>query len=951
MKGNNFAVIFIILLLVKTLNLMATGIDTGWIDFVQPNGVKFIGRTWGDEFEHFNETKDGYRFVLSYENKYYYYAILNSKGDFTVSHLKVGIDNPATFNIPKNLERTGETRYLIDLRREQFNEEMKRIRLSRSKKSLGKRNQTQAVTTIEIAAILVEFDDVKHYSQYLLEDYNNMLTSVGTYNYWGGGSPHPQDLDVWGSVHDYYNDMSYGDINFVGGVLNEIGGSIDWIELDHTKYYYATHNYTVFLNEVLNKASAKGYNTSVSSTRISPIIYAGNFYYQVPLWPQTWGYRYSMFEEYSRPYKIENTNSTFAMIGIHCHEIGHSIFGFYDLYTSPHNISHWSLMGLGDKNSNYGACPAPINPLFRQDEGWIAHQTITSNESDKSIDYNYTSPNVFKRELSSSEYFLIENRYRQSHTFDERLPNDGILIWHINGWIIDIEEADNDDDLYVGNDGDCFPGTIDNRNFNDFTTPNSKTSTSSNSQFIVNNISNSGINMKADVGINWFSNISTNITFSDNVDVGDDLFLAAGYSLSIDPGATINFDFGTKLGIYGTLNSQGTSGVIISLTSANVSPSAGDWGGIKFYYGSNGSIEYTTIEYSDYGISTYYGSQAVSIQNTNIQNFSQTGVYNYFSNPTIQNCTISNNSGGSHNIYIYGSSGLLKIKNNIISNGPIGIEVRYSSGSEIDNNSISNCYDSGIKVYQASPEIYNNIINSCYSGVKLATGSSPDIHDNDFQSNQYGLNIDQSEPSRLKWNNFGNDYYDNDKGVRINYLTSGNTFADDMANNFYDGMVSVDVLNYTSVTFKATGNYWEDASFSGPVDASNPCSENRDAGPGGATAKIALLPKTSNNSRNIPDEFSLGQNYPNPFNPSTTIDFSVPKTASIQITIYDINSRQVRQLINNQTFESGYHNVLWDGRNNIGEQVASGIYLYRINCNAIDGKSSFTSTQKMLLTR
>ena len=260
-----FLAIFFIVL-IGTASLFATYIDTGQIEFTQPNGANFIGRTWGDEFEHFSESKDGYRFVFNYENKYYYYAILNSKGDFVASNLKVGIDNPFILNIPKHLEQTGKTRDLIDSRRKQFQEDMKRIRLSRLKNSMSKRNLNKIAqtTTIEIAAIMVEFSDVKHDPQYTLEDFNNMLTAVGIYNYWDpGDSPHPQGLDVWGSIHDYYDAMSNGDINFTGGVLNVSSGSIDWIELDHTKDYYNNHSSSLFLNEVLSKAASKGYNTLV----------------------------------------------------------------------------------------------------------------------------------------------------------------------------------------------------------------------------------------------------------------------------------------------------------------------------------------------------------------------------------------------------------------------------------------------------------------------------------------------------------------------------------------------------------------------------------------------------------------------------------------------------------------------------------------------------------------
>jgi hypothetical protein len=77
----------------------------------------------------------------------------------------------------------------------------------------------------------------------------------------------------------------------------------------------------------------------------------------------------------------------------------------------------------------------------------------------------------------------------------------------------------------------------------------------------------------------------------------------------------------------------------------------------------------------------------------------------------------------------------------------------------------------------------------------------------------------------------------------------------------------------------------------------------------------------------IPQEFSLGQNYPNPFNQSTTIDFQVPKSARITIKIYDTLGKEVRTLVGN-FYNAGNHNTTWDGLDNFGHKVSSGVYFY-----------------------
>ena len=88
----------------------------------------------------------------------------------------------------------------------------------------------------------------------------------------------------------------------------------------------------------------------------------------------------------------------------------------------------------------------------------------------------------------------------------------------------------------------------------------------------------------------------------------------------------------------------------------------------------------------------------------------------------------------------------------------------------------------------------------------------------------------------------------------------------------------------------------------------------------------------------------LLQNSPNPFNPSTTIKFYIPNASDVSIKIYDIMGREVTTLINQQA-TAGYHNVYWNGKNSRGENVASGVYLYRLTAG------NFSETKKMNLLK
>jgi hypothetical protein len=88
----------------------------------------------------------------------------------------------------------------------------------------------------------------------------------------------------------------------------------------------------------------------------------------------------------------------------------------------------------------------------------------------------------------------------------------------------------------------------------------------------------------------------------------------------------------------------------------------------------------------------------------------------------------------------------------------------------------------------------------------------------------------------------------------------------------------------------------------------------------------------------VPRGFSLSQNYPNPFNPSTTISFDIPETASVNqstnLTIYTIRGKRVKELVNSDLVP-GTHKIHWNGRNDRGESVSSGIYLYTLKAGSV----------------
>lgn len=79
----------------------------------------------------------------------------------------------------------------------------------------------------------------------------------------------------------------------------------------------------------------------------------------------------------------------------------------------------------------------------------------------------------------------------------------------------------------------------------------------------------------------------------------------------------------------------------------------------------------------------------------------------------------------------------------------------------------------------------------------------------------------------------------------------------------------------------------------------------------------------------LPQEFALGHNFPNPFNPETEISYELPQTSQVVLTIFNLMGQKVKTLINDK-IAAGRHSVRWDGKDEAGKSVPSGVYVYRM---------------------
>lgn len=101
-----------------------------------------------------------------------------------------------------------------------------------------------------------------------------------------------------------------------------------------------------------------------------------------------------------------------------------------------------------------------------------------------------------------------------------------------------------------------------------------------------------------------------------------------------------------------------------------------------------------------------------------------------------------------------------------------------------------------------------------------------------------------------------------------------------------------------------------------------------------------------NGSKNvaIPAKMMLEQNYPNPFNPTTSIRFTLPEARHVVLKICNSRGQEIRTLAD-ECHTAGFHTVRWDGRDNFGSQVASGLYLHRLEAGEV------VATRKLMLAK
>jgi len=229
-------------------------------------------------------------------------------------------------------------------------------------------------------------------------------------------------------------------------------------------------------------------------------------------------------------------------------------------------------------------------------------------------------------------------------------------------------------------------------------------------------------------------------------------------------------------------------------------------------------------------------------------------------------------------------------------------------------------------------EFYVEIKGPCLPGLTSIPSESHDVVDIIFRPTAPdvvapgGGAVVSIDPVTLQWNSRHNaDYYE----VQLNDVNTFDTplVFEQTTNLTYDVAGLDDSTTY----------YWRVRAHNNTCGDGNWCTIMEFSTD--MQLDVAEIP-----SPGLPQTFTLSQNYPNPFNPDTDIEFALPRACHVTLGIYNITGQEVRRLIDEE-LSAGYKTVRWDGTNNEGSAVASGVYLYRL----IAGDNQ--ASRKMLLLK
>lgn len=489
-----------------------------------------------------------------------------------------------------------------------------------------------------------------------------------------------------GCLNDYYQEVSYNQFG-VNGV------TVGWYQAANNHTYYANndgiagtnddyglggaavypHNAVRLVEEAVDAAEAAGVdfsnydNDGDGEVDTVFVIHAGMGGEATGNPDDIWSHKWSIssgggtartydgvtIDTYNVQPEL-NSAGGHIEIGVFAHEYGH-VLGLPDLYDTvsgngdSEGIGNWGLMAGGSWGGD-GLSPEKPSHMCAWSKvylGWLTPTVIEIDTSDQQISQIETNAEVYKlwrNGKPDKEYFLVSNR--QQTGFDENLPGGGLLIWHIDEDVIDanmgtnsvngdenhkgvdLEEADGNNDLDgVGNRGDAgdpFPGSTNNTTFDQESNPNSKSYANRCTGVEVTDISASGDPMTADIKVTIYA-----VTDPYYDDIGAVLESMGYKTLEIQDSELADLDFISQFDVI-FINCSGDASYNAPGAETSLQQFVQDGGAIyasdfAFAYvdtsfpgninfgGYIGKVQNITATVIDPGLATYLGTNSVPI--------------------------------------------------------------------------------------------------------------------------------------------------------------------------------------------------------------------------------------------------------------------------------------------------------------------------------------------------
>lgn len=895
------------------------------VEIREPDGSYVTLRVWGDEFYAVGETEDGFTVTRDDDTGLLSYAVLSEDGR-RLESTGVPVSDPPPVGLRKHarIDRRSASEQAT-ASREAFDKDSYGAPLS----ALGRAGNPRTTGSVVGITLIIDFsDEPATIPASSVDNYCNQL------GYTGYGNN--------GSVRDYFYDVSDGLLDYTNYVP-----ATYYRALNPKSYYadpsapYGTRSRQL-ITEALDALDAAGFDFSLYDADGNGVIDAVNCFYAggvwnswaEGLWPHSGGMNYCADGVCTWRYQITDIGTSLAL-GTFCHENGHMLMGWPDLYDYDYDSNGagvYCLMSYGGYDKN------PVEPCayMKYDAGWgdvtelVLPQAGLSAPGDGNTMFKFTNPS------NSREYYLVENR--QSSSRDVYLPDDGLAIWHVDEdgnnsyqqqtpsqhYLVTLVQADGDWDLENEvNYGDAtdlyhssqFPSCTPN------TYPNTDWWDGSESGASFSSISTSGSVMTFD-----FLNDSYMLELATSV-----------YASEIEYGGTATYT--------ATLNNWAgvVDTTVVSVGHDTLPPGVGpaDWQASYRVDGGPWETGPTQLVLDPSEIVTVDVRVADALGTT----------------PGMAMTVFSAESGVSGLVATKGFATFVETPSIlIVDDDRGGTDDTYLSAALADTGYASVTFDADAGG-RPSPELlssYGTILWSTGSGSTTYITAADEQNVMDFLDAGGNLLFTSMDylSERSVANTFMSDYlhidsWTNDTSGFAVTGVPGDPITDNMfvflaagpfSANYSDSFVLDAVADTIFTSAVGTKGLRVEESGHKIVFLSFPF-ENMDvaaASPNNQKTFISRVmswfegSETGVGDGEVGHRLALAQNVPNPFNPVTKIAFTVPDgTESVSLRVYDVSGRLVTTLMDSH-LEAGPHTVSWDGRDHAGRQLSSGIYFARL---------------------